>query len=73
LANTFVGRWLGVGPSRGIGLMMITSGLILTAVSLMVYLNPRIRNIESEIPDAVPEVIESDLSGDGEVEMVPAE
>ena len=36
-------------------------------------LNPRIRNIESEIPDAVPEVIESDLSGDGEVEMVPAE
>ena len=73
LANTFVGRWLGVGPSRGIGLMMITSGLILTVVSLLVYLNPRIRNIESEIPDAVPEVIESDLSGDGEVEMVPAE
>ncbi len=73
LADTFVGRWLGVGPSRGIGLMMITSGLILMVVSLFVYLNPRIRNIESEIPDAVPEVIESDLPDDGEVEIVPAE
>ena len=26
LANTFVGRWIGVGPTRGIGLMLITSG-----------------------------------------------
>lgn len=73
LADTFVGRWLGVGQSRGIGLMMIASGLILMVVSLFVYLTPRIRNIESEIPDAVPEVIESDLPDDGEVEMVPAE
>ncbi len=73
LAETFIGRWLGVGPSRGIGLMMISSGLILMVVSLFVYLNPRIRNIESEIPDAVPEGVESDLPGDGEVEMAPAE
>ncbi len=36
-------------------------------------LNPRIRNIESEIPDAVPEGVESDLPGDGEVEIAPAE
>ena len=73
LANTFVGRWLGVGQTRGIGLMMLSSGLILVVVSLLVYLNPRIRNIESEIPDAVPDDGKPDLSDGGEIEMVPVE
>ncbi|MBG0785050.1 MAG: MFS transporter [Anaerolineaceae bacterium] len=73
LANTFVGRWLGVGPSRGIGLMMISSGLILLVVSFLVYLNPRIRNIETEIPDAIPESAPTDISGEGQPEMVPVE
>ena len=73
LANTFVGRWLGVGPSRGIGLMMITSGLFLLVVSLLVYLNPRIRNIESEIPDAIPDEGSLDKTIEGNPEMVPVE
>lgn len=55
LANTFVGRWIGVGPTRGIGLMLITSGIILFIVSGFAYANPRIRNLEEEIPDAVPD------------------
>lgn len=55
LANTFVGRWIGVGPTRGIGLMLITSGIILFIVSGFAYANPRIRNLETEIPDAVPD------------------
>ena len=64
LASTFVGRWIGVGPTRGIGLMLISSGLILFIVSGFAYANPRIRNLETEIPDAIPD--QSQLStGEG--------
>jgi hypothetical protein len=55
LADTFVGDWLGVGPGRGIGLMMICSGLLMLVISVIAYANPHIRNVETEIPDAVPE------------------
>lgn len=55
LANTFVGDWLGVGPGRGIGLMMICSGIFLLIISGIAYANPRIRKIETEVPDALPE------------------
>lgn len=55
LADTFVGDLLGVGPGRGIGLMLICSGLFLLLISGLAYLNPRIRNIESEIPDVIPD------------------
>lgn len=73
LADTIVGQWIGVGPSRGVGLMMITSGLILLVVSFFVYLNPRIRNIETEIPDAVPDTIPPDVPVEGNPELVPVE
>jgi DHA3 family macrolide efflux protein-like MFS transporter len=55
LANTFVGRVLGTGPGRGIGLLMIVSCLSMWVTSLMAYANPRIRNLEEEIPDAIPD------------------
>ena len=54
LANTFVGQILGTGVGRGIGLMFILSGLTGIIVSTVVYLNPRIRNLEDELPDAIP-------------------
>lgn len=54
LSATFVGEVLGVGAGRGIGLMMVCSGMILLLISAAAYANPRIRNIESEIPDAIP-------------------
>ncbi|MBK7452033.1 MAG: MFS transporter [Anaerolineales bacterium] len=53
LANTFVGQILGTGAGRGIGLMFILSGLVGIIVSVFVYLNPRIRNLEDELPDAL--------------------
>ena len=69
LAETFVGRWIGVGESRGIGLMLITSGLVLLATSLIAYANPHIRNVETEIPDAVQDAgVMSPASG---LESVP--
>ena len=55
LADTFIGAWLGVGEGRGIGLMMICSGMLMLIVSAITYANPHIRNIETEIPDAIPD------------------
>lgn len=55
LADTPLGTWLGVGPGRGIGLMFVLAGLLGIAVSILVYLNPRIRKLEEEIPDALGE------------------
>jgi MFS transporter, DHA3 family, macrolide efflux protein len=68
LADTFVGRWIGVGNGRGIGLMIICSGLVLMVISVGAYLNPRIRNIESEIPDAITEAGEGDVDLQGSEE-----
>jgi len=39
--------------------MLATSGFVLLLVSLLAYANPRIRNLESEIPDAVPDTAEA--------------
>ncbi len=54
LANTFIGQILGTGVGRGIGLMFILSGLVGILVSVIVYANPHIRNLEDELPDALP-------------------
>lgn len=53
LASTFVGQWIGVGSGRGIGLMMVCSGLLLLLACFIAFMNPHIRNIETEIPDAI--------------------
>ena len=42
---------MGTGPGRGIGQMFIISGLFLWVESIVAYANPRIRNLESEIPN----------------------
>jgi len=53
-AHTFLGSLLDTGAGRGIGLMFIISALCGIIVSLMAYANPRIRNIEDELPDVLP-------------------
>jgi hypothetical protein len=45
---------LGTGAGRGIGLMLVLSAVTGIVVTLFVYANPRIRNIEDELPDALP-------------------
>lgn len=47
-----VGQVVGVGPGRGIGLMFLTLAAIPGLAALWGFLNPRIRNVETEIPDA---------------------
>lgn len=53
LADTFVGRLIGVGPGRGLGLMFIAAGICLMLISLAAYAYPRIRHLEKENPDIV--------------------
>lgn len=51
LAGT-VGAWIGVGPGRGLGLMFIVLGVLMTAVAASAYAVRAIRRIEDELPDA---------------------
>jgi DHA3 family macrolide efflux protein-like MFS transporter len=52
LAGT-VGRLVGVGPGRGMGLLMICMGFILLGLVGVAYLYSPLRNIEEELPDVV--------------------
>ena len=53
LGRSLAGSLLGSGPGRGIGLLFALAGLILMICTLLVWANPRIRNLEDELPDAV--------------------
>ena len=55
LANTVIGEMIGSGAGRGIGLVFIISAVFLLITSLIVFTNPRVRNLETEIPDAIPD------------------
>ncbi len=58
LDGTFIASIMGTGPGRGIGLIFIVSAFCLWAVSLYAFVNPRIRNLETEIPDAIPDEVD---------------
>lgn len=49
--------WLvGSGAGRGMGLMFVIIGLFVLAVVVAAWNHPRIRNLETEVPDFDPEV-----------------
>jgi MFS transporter, DHA3 family, macrolide efflux protein len=50
-----VGRVIGVGAGRGIAFLFIISGLLTLLLVLAGYLHPRVRRVEDELPDALPE------------------
>ena len=52
LAST-IGQIFGVGPSRGIGLLIFLMGEIIVVLTLAAATDPRVRNVEDELPDAV--------------------
>lgn len=58
LADTIVGQTIGVGPSRGTGLMFMLIGFLSILVAFLGYLNPRVRLVEDELPDAISDVEE---------------
>jgi DHA3 family macrolide efflux protein-like MFS transporter len=47
-----IGRIVGVGSGRGIGLIFVLMGILKVMATLGGYLYPRIRRIEDEVPDA---------------------
>jgi hypothetical protein len=62
LASTVIGRLLGTGAGRGMGLMFVISGLGVILASALAFAHPRIRLVEDELPDAIPEVAEEDAA-----------
>lgn len=50
-----IGQIIGVGAGRGIGLLDITIGGVLILTVAMAYQYPRLRRLEDELPDAIPD------------------
>jgi DHA3 family macrolide efflux protein-like MFS transporter len=48
-----IGQILGTGSGRGIGLIFLLMGAVKVAVALIGRSNPRIGNVEDELPDAI--------------------
>lgn len=46
-----VGKFIGIGPGRGIGLMFIIIGILIALATIIGYTYPRLRNVEAELPD----------------------
>ncbi len=53
LAGTPIGQLIGTGPGRGVGLMFICLGIVALVIVGLAALNPRLRQLEDEVPDAV--------------------
>jgi MFS family permease len=70
-----VGQLIGVGPGRGTGFMFIVIGALSILVAAAGYLSPHVRNVEDELPDAMPTPEESsaeEVSQTDQVESQPA-
>lgn len=52
LANS-LGRVIGTGEGRGLGLMILALGAFLLITYAIFWSNPRLRNLDEEIPDAI--------------------
>ncbi|MFJ7593385.1 amino acid adenylation domain-containing protein [Streptomyces sp. NPDC097617] len=50
-----LGPVLGTGPGRGLALVIIASGLLLTVWTARSWLNRKLRFVEDALPDAVPD------------------
>lgn len=48
-----VGQIIGYGPGRGIGLIFIIMGILTILAQVGGYLYPRLREVETELPDAI--------------------
>lgn len=50
-----LGQVIGIGSGRGIGFMFILAGIGMWLATLVMYLYPRLRFVEDELPDMVPD------------------
>ncbi len=52
-----VGKIIGVGPGRGIGLLFIVVGVLCVVATVVGYLYPPLRYVEDDLPDVVDEEV----------------
>ncbi|MEU4701669.1 MFS transporter [Nonomuraea dietziae] len=52
-----LGALVGVGEGRGIALVLLADGVLLAALAAAVVLAPRLRTLESALPDAAPQSV----------------
>jgi DHA3 family macrolide efflux protein-like MFS transporter len=64
-----LGPIMGVGATRGIGLLFMLTGLLIVLTSAWAWVNPRIRRLEDEIPEAT---VEAPSHADGPTTLEPA-
>jgi hypothetical protein len=69
LADT-LGSILGTGPGRGIGLMVVLSGLGIMTMAVAGWLHPRVRHLETELPDQL-EAADAGDAGTGPMAPAP--
>jgi hypothetical protein len=55
LSASLFAQMIGAGPGRGFAMIFLISGVFLVGLSLFVLVYPRVRNLETEIPDAIPD------------------
>jgi DHA3 family macrolide efflux protein-like MFS transporter len=60
-----VGQLIGVGHGRGIGLLFMIVGVLTIMVTVVAYQYSRLRLVEDELPDAIPDNIASGEPGLG--------
>jgi MFS transporter, DHA3 family, macrolide efflux protein len=56
------GAVIGAGPGRGIGLLFIVLGLVTWLTTLKAYRNPRLRYVETELPDMISDTLKAESS-----------
>jgi hypothetical protein len=71
LAST-VGQILGTGDGRGTGLLFVVLGLLCTTFSILAYLHPRVRLVEDELADVLPDASQSAEVSEGQGLPQPA-
>jgi MFS family permease len=71
LTNSPVGSILGRGAGRGVGLMFTLSGMFLLLATAAAYAYPRLRLVEDELPDVIPDAPENAPPSDEAVSGVP--
>lgn len=71
LSSTFIAEVVGIGAGRGIALIFIISAVSLWLSSMYAFSNPRIRNLEDEIPDAIPEEPVEEMDAEPQDEAAP--
>ena len=52
-----IGLFIGVGPGRGMGLLLIIMGILTILETCIAYLYPRLRLVEDELPDSISNAV----------------